>query len=123
MRIAQIAPLWKQVPPPAYGGTELIVSSLTDELVRRGHNVTIALDRGAALEVIAHGKTGFLCQSVEDCIAALKQVAQLDRALCRSWVSQHFSVQQMVDGYEAVYRQILSERLTQNGKSSLLIPN
>ena len=36
MRIAQIAPLWERVPPPAYGGTELVVGLLTDELVKRG---------------------------------------------------------------------------------------
>ncbi|MGA7953216.1 MAG: glycosyltransferase family 4 protein [Gloeobacterales cyanobacterium] len=41
MKIAQIAPLWEQVPPPRYGGIELIVSLLTDELVRRGHDVTL----------------------------------------------------------------------------------
>jgi glycosyltransferase involved in cell wall biosynthesis len=41
MRIAQIAPLWEQVPPPAYGGTELVVSLLTEELVNRGHDVTL----------------------------------------------------------------------------------
>lgn len=41
MRIAQIAPLWERVPPPAYGGTELVVGLLTDELVRRGHEVTL----------------------------------------------------------------------------------
>lgn len=41
MRIAQIAPLWERVPPPAYGGIELVVSLLTDELVRRGHEVTL----------------------------------------------------------------------------------
>ncbi|MFP4133248.1 MAG: glycosyltransferase family 4 protein [Halothece sp.] len=41
MRIAQIAPLWEKVPPPAYGGTELVVSLLTDELVKRGHEVTL----------------------------------------------------------------------------------
>jgi glycosyltransferase involved in cell wall biosynthesis len=41
MKIAQIAPLWEQVPPPRYGGIELIVSLLTDELVRRGHEVTL----------------------------------------------------------------------------------
>jgi glycosyltransferase involved in cell wall biosynthesis len=41
MRIAQIAPLWERVPPPTYGGTELIVSLLTEELVRRGHEVTL----------------------------------------------------------------------------------
>ncbi len=41
MRIAQIAPLWECVPPFRYGGIELIVSLLTDELVRRGHEVTL----------------------------------------------------------------------------------
>ncbi len=41
MRIAQIAPLWEPVPPSTYGGTELVVSLLTDELVRRGHEVTL----------------------------------------------------------------------------------
>ncbi len=41
MRIAQVAPLWEQVPPPAYGGVELVVSLLTEELVRRGHEVTL----------------------------------------------------------------------------------
>jgi len=39
MRIAQIAPLWISVPPKTYGGTELIISWLSDELVRRGHEV------------------------------------------------------------------------------------
>jgi len=41
MRIAQIAPLEIRVPPIAYGGTELVASLLTEELVRRGHDVTL----------------------------------------------------------------------------------
>ena len=41
MRIAQIAPLSESVPPRRYGGTERIVSSLTEELVRQGHEVTL----------------------------------------------------------------------------------
>ncbi len=41
MRIAQVAPLWESVPPRTYGGSELVVSLLTDELVRRGHEVTL----------------------------------------------------------------------------------
>lgn len=41
MRIAQIAPLVERVPPRAYGGTERVVSVLTEELVRRGHDVTL----------------------------------------------------------------------------------
>jgi glycosyltransferase involved in cell wall biosynthesis len=41
MRIAQIAPLYERVPPGLYGGTERIVSYLTEELVRQGHEVTL----------------------------------------------------------------------------------
>lgn len=41
MRIAQIAPLHERVPPRLYGGTERVVSFLTEELVRQGHEVTL----------------------------------------------------------------------------------
>jgi glycosyltransferase involved in cell wall biosynthesis len=41
MKIAQIAPLAESVPPRLYGGTERIVSYLTEELVRQGHDVTL----------------------------------------------------------------------------------
>ena len=41
MRIAQVAPLHESVPPKLYGGTERVVSYLTEELVRQGHEVTL----------------------------------------------------------------------------------
>jgi glycosyltransferase involved in cell wall biosynthesis len=41
MRIAQVAPLYESVPPRLYGGTERVVSWLTEELVRQGHDVTL----------------------------------------------------------------------------------
>ncbi len=41
MRIAQVAPLWERVPPPGYGGIELVVGYLCDELTQRGHDVTL----------------------------------------------------------------------------------
>jgi glycosyltransferase involved in cell wall biosynthesis len=41
MRIAQVAPLYESVPPTLYGGTERVVSWLTEELVRLGHDVTL----------------------------------------------------------------------------------
>ncbi|HEX5015499.1 MAG TPA: glycosyltransferase family 4 protein [Candidatus Limnocylindrales bacterium] len=41
MRIAQLAPTYERVPPAAYGGTELVVSLITEELVQRGHDVTL----------------------------------------------------------------------------------
>jgi glycosyltransferase involved in cell wall biosynthesis len=41
MKIAQVAPLYESVPPPGYGGTERVVSWLTEELIRLGHDVTL----------------------------------------------------------------------------------
>ena len=41
MRIAQVAPLYESCPPQLYGGTERVVSYLTEELVRQGHDVTL----------------------------------------------------------------------------------
>jgi glycosyltransferase involved in cell wall biosynthesis len=41
MRIAQIAPIVERLPPKKYGGTERVIYHLTEELVRRGHEVTL----------------------------------------------------------------------------------
>src|ERR1700726_3857956 len=41
LRIAQVSPLYESVPPKLYGGTERIVSYLTEELVALGHDVTL----------------------------------------------------------------------------------
>jgi glycosyltransferase involved in cell wall biosynthesis len=41
LRIAQVAPPFETVPPTKYGGTEFVVATLTEELVRRGHDVTL----------------------------------------------------------------------------------
>ena len=41
LRIAQLAPLYERIPPRLYGGTERVVSYITEELVRRGHTVTL----------------------------------------------------------------------------------
>ena len=41
MKIAEIAPLWERLPPEKYGGTERIVSSIVEHLVKRNHDVTL----------------------------------------------------------------------------------
>ena len=41
LKIAQLAPLWEPVPPKKYGGIEIMIKALTDELVKRGHQVTL----------------------------------------------------------------------------------
>ena len=81
----------------------------------------IAMKLGSTPEVIAHGRTGFLCHSVDECIAAITKVAQLNRSACREHVLNHFSAQCMTDGYEAVYQKILATRIAQNGHVRNLI--
>lgn len=75
----------------------------------------IAMNLGSTSEVISPGKSGFLCNTVEECIAAVAQVSQIDRQACREHVVANFSAQRMTDGYEAVYRQLVAQRFTQNG--------
>jgi glycosyltransferase involved in cell wall biosynthesis len=62
MRIAQIAPLCESVPPKLYGGTERVVSYLTEELVRQGHDVTL----------FASGDSITAARLVPGCEAALR---------------------------------------------------
>jgi glycosyltransferase involved in cell wall biosynthesis len=69
LRIALVAPLWASVPPSTYGGTELMIHLLTEELVERGHDVTLfasgdsktraklrAVTSGTVSEVMACGE-------------------------------------------------------------------
>jgi len=65
MRIAQVAPLFESVPPKHYGGTERIVSYLTEELVRQGHEVTL----------FASGDS----ETKADLIAACRRSLRLDK--------------------------------------------
>lgn len=74
----------------------------------------IAMKLGAASEVIVSGETGFLCETVADCIAALDQVRTLDRSACRQHVLNHFTTERMTDEYELVYQRILTESQTQS---------
>jgi glycosyltransferase involved in cell wall biosynthesis len=59
LKIAQIAPCWITVPPAGYGGIELVVSLLTDELVDRGHEVTIFASGGSETkaDLVSYYKT------------------------------------------------------------------
>lgn len=75
----------------------------------------IAMARGSAPELIAHGKTGFLCHTMEECVEAVNRIHSIDRYACREHVEQNFSYTRMVNGYEAVYRRLLRKRFASNG--------
>jgi glycosyltransferase involved in cell wall biosynthesis len=83
----------------------------------------IAMKMGSTPEVIAHGQTGFICESVDECVEAIDKAVTLDRSACRDYVWKNFSAQKMADGYEEVYRKVIAERLgKKNGhlKSSVI---
>jgi glycosyltransferase involved in cell wall biosynthesis len=71
---------------------------------------TIAIARGSMPEIIKDSKTGYLVKSVGEMIEAVHKVNKIERRACREHVKAHFSLKQMVDGYEASYQQILSGR-------------
>ncbi len=66
LKIAQIAPLWFSIPPKKYGGIERIVSYLTEELVRRGHDVTLFAsgDSKTKAKLVAVAKKGLISQGI-----------------------------------------------------------
>ncbi len=76
----------------------------------------IGINLGSVPEVIAHGKTGFVCQSIDEIAALIPAALELSRQTCRDHVANHFSVSQMVDGYEAAFRQVMENRIAWNGR-------
>jgi glycosyltransferase involved in cell wall biosynthesis len=82
LRIAQIAPLYESCPPKLYGGTERVVSWLTEELVRQGHEVTLFASgdsRTNATLVSASPRALRLDWSVKDPLA--HHMSMLDRVV------------------------------------------
>jgi glycosyltransferase involved in cell wall biosynthesis len=85
MRIAQIAPLYESVPPKLYGGTERIVSYLSEELVRQGHDVTLFAsgDSKTSANLVPFGDTALrLNPAVTDPLHA--HIAMLDEVIKRA---------------------------------------
>jgi glycosyltransferase involved in cell wall biosynthesis len=81
VKIAQVAPLYESVPPRLYGGTERVVSYLTEELVRLGHQVTL----------FASGDSVTSAELVPACPEALR----LDAA-CRDTMAHHVRLLDLV---------------------------
>ena len=81
MKIAQVSPLFESVPPKLYGGTERIVSYLTEELVRRGHEVTL----------FASGDS----QTSAELVAPVPRALRLDPGV-RDWIQLTVTLKQAV---------------------------
>ncbi|WP_200962560.1 glycosyltransferase family 4 protein [Bosea sp. Root381] len=68
----------------------------------------IATRRGSMPELIEHGVTGFLVDNLDEAVDAIGRIGQIDRAACRASVAARFSVDQMADRYEELYRSLLA---------------
>lgn len=73
----------------------------------------ISLHRGAAPEIIEHGKTGFVVHSVSEMVEAVGMLDRINRSDCRKHVETKFSTKQMIDAYERAYRKMINPQSTQ----------
>jgi glycosyltransferase involved in cell wall biosynthesis len=97
MKIAQIAPLMESVPPRFYGGTERIVSYLTEELVRLGHDVTLfaSADSITAANLVGCASMALrLDNNVRDPIPYYMLMLDRVRALAEEFDILHFHIDQ-----------------------------
>ncbi len=86
----------------------------------------IAYNRGSVSEIVKDGATGFIIdpddenrpgkgswvikkQGIDGLVEAVKRIGEIDRLACRKHVEEHFTVEKMVTGYEAVYQQVLKK--------------
>lgn len=75
----------------------------------------IAFRNGSVPEVIADGKTGFVCASVDEAVAAVARVPEIDREACRRHVEEHFSAARNVELHEQLYQSLLEGRMAATG--------
>ena len=95
----------------------LLVPSLVDEtssLVAREAlacgTPVIAFPRGALVETVEHGRTGFLVEDVAAMAEAIGRAAEMDPELCRATARERFSLSRMTDRYLALYTQIVAAK-------------
>jgi glycosyltransferase involved in cell wall biosynthesis len=68
----------------------------------------IAFNRGSMPELIQDKKTGFLVQSIDEAVDAVRQLESIDRNDCRHWSTSSFSAEKMTGDYIDVYKKILN---------------
>lgn len=102
MRIAQLAPLAEAVPPKFYGGSELVVSLLTEELVKRGHEVTLfaSADSETSARLVSSAPTGL--RQAEDIPKTRWPAYELKSLLALESMQRQFDIVHSHMGYAAL---------------------
>lgn len=68
----------------------------------------IAWRRGAMPEVVQPGTSGFLVSGVDDAVAAVGEIATVDREACRAWAVSQFGLDAMIEGYLDAYLTVIN---------------
>lgn len=69
----------------------------------------ISFNNGAASEIIIDRKTGYLVNTIDEMAEKIKDIAKIDRKLCREHIEIFFNGDRMIDGYESLYRNLLEK--------------
>ena len=80
----------------------------------------LALNRGAVPEVLRNGVTGIIGETLDDLVAAMPHIPELDRRICRAEAELRFSASAMAAGYERIYQNILHEHDMKQSPGPLL---
>lgn len=73
----------------------------------------IAFNRGSSPEIIRNGISGYVVNTIDEMVEAVQKVESVNRAVCREYVLQNFNAQRMTDGYERMYRKVISQKIQQ----------
>jgi glycosyltransferase involved in cell wall biosynthesis len=68
----------------------------------------LAFRRGSVPEVVAHGVTGYVVDTLPEMVDAVSRIHEIDPYICRRWVEERFNVARMTDDYLAAYRRVLA---------------
>lgn len=74
----------------------------------------IATNLGSVPEIVLHGKTGFVANSDDEMVEAVRNISSIDREACRIHALSSFNAVRMADGYETAYRRVLLRERTEH---------
>jgi glycosyltransferase involved in cell wall biosynthesis len=69
----------------------------------------LAMNRGSVPEVLRHGVSALVGNSVDELVALAPHLGELDRRACRAEAQRRFSASAMAEGYEQIYRRVIAE--------------
>ncbi|MCF6158490.1 MAG: glycosyltransferase family 4 protein [wastewater metagenome] len=70
----------------------------------------ITKNRGSMPEIMRHGKTGFICETLDEMVDAVQKIESIDRMACRRYVEENFTISHMVDRYEKAYNRLIIDK-------------